>query len=189
VAERSPGSNRGRPSIDWEEAFAYYASLPDSERSYRAVAGYFGVSVRTVEAHGRKEHWKERLAQIRANVADAAAHELVESRLASLAQLNLLIDASWTLYAHQVTAGQVRVSPSDLPRLYKLREEINAQIAAESSGRPVAEAPDREFEDAEQRKLELIAALEEAGVFERLRNLLHKGSGDGADVAGDEDGA
>jgi hypothetical protein len=73
--------------------------------------------------------------------------------------------------------------------LYKLREEINAQIAAESSGRPVAETPDREFEDAEQRKLDLVAALEEAGVFERLRNLLHKGSDDGEDVAGDKEAA
>ena len=42
------GSDLGRPAIDWEQAFAFYASLPAERRSYQAVADKFGVSVRTV---------------------------------------------------------------------------------------------------------------------------------------------
>ena len=54
AAERQPGSDRGRPAIDWEAAFVYYASpARPGARSYQAVADQFGVSVRTVERHGR----------------------------------------------------------------------------------------------------------------------------------------
>jgi hypothetical protein len=172
VAKRAAGSDRGRPSIDWEEAFRTYASLPDRERSYGAVADAFGVSVRTVETHGRKSRWKERLARIKAEAADASDKQLADRRLEQLAEVNLLIDASLTTYAHQLRAGTVKVVPADLLRLYKLREDLWAQLAAESGARHAEALPELDPEDAERRKLELIAALEEAGAFERLRDAL-----------------
>lgn len=44
---RQPGSDRGRPACDWEQAFVYWAALPPERRSYAAVAAEFGVSART----------------------------------------------------------------------------------------------------------------------------------------------
>lgn len=171
MAERSPASNRGRPTIEWEEAFGYYASLPDRERSYQAVAEHFQVSTRTVERHGREKRWKERLSRIKADAAEAADQRIAHARAEKLAELELLIDASMTSYAQQLRAGSVKVVPGDLLRLFKLREELWAQEAVERGTRSAREAADEDPEDAEQRKRELVAALEEAGAFERLRNL------------------
>lgn len=171
MAERPPGSDRGRPSIDWEDAFLYYASLADTERSYRAVATHFSVSVRTVEAHGRKEHWKERLARIKADAAETADQRIAAVRAEKLAELDLLIDASLTTYAHQLRAGKVKIGAVDLTRLFKLREELWAQEAVRTAG-VGEESGEPEVEDPERRRRDLIAALEEAGAFERLRSLI-----------------
>lgn len=180
MAERQEGSNRGRPSIDWELAFAYYVSSPDTERSYRAVAEHFGVSVRTVEAHGRQGHWRERLGQIKAQAAETADERLAAERAEKLAEIDLLIGASLTSYAQQLRAGSVRVSPSDLLRLYKLREELWAQGDAERASQPADPTVTGDPVDAEQRKRDLILALEEAGVFERLRAHARPSADDGA---------
>jgi hypothetical protein len=183
MAERPSGSDRGRPSIDWEEAFRAYASMPDSERSYHAVAKLYDVSVRTVETHGRKERWKERLAGIKAEAAASADEQLVDAYVQQLAELDLLIDASLTSYAHQLRAGSVKVVPADLPRLFKLRADVSAEIASPQRVRPAEVEDDLIAEDAEARKRELVAALAEAGAFERLRNsisLPHAEPGDGA---------
>lgn len=171
MANRPDGSRRGRPSIDWEEAFGYYASLPDAERSYRAVADHYDISVRTVEAHGRKAHWRERLARIKAEAAATADQQLAETRAQQIAELNLLIDASLTTYAQQIRAGTVKVVPGDLVRLYKLREELVAQEALARDADSARIVAIEEPQDAEARKRELVAALVEAGAFERLRNL------------------
>jgi hypothetical protein len=164
--------------IDWEDAFGYYASLPDQGRSYQSVAERFRVSVRTVERHGREERWKERLARIKAEAADAADQRIANARAEKLAELELLIDASMTSYAQQLRAGSVKVVPSDLLRLFKLREELWAQEAIERGTRSARELTTDDPLDAEERKRELIAALEEAGAFERLRNLTHPPSDD-----------
>lgn len=171
MAERAPGSKRGRSAIDWEQAFGTYASLPDNERSYQAIAEHYGVSVRTVESHGQKENWKERLARIKADAAELADHEIAQARAEKLQELELLIDASMTSYAQQLRAGSVKVVPGDLLRLFKLREELWAQEALERGARAAREVVAEDPHDAERRKRELVAALEEAGAFERLRNL------------------
>ena len=131
MTERRSGSDRGRPSIEWEEAFGFYASLPGAERSYRAVAEHYDISVRTVEAHGRKEHWRERLAHIKARAAETADERLAAERAEKLAEIDLLIDASLTSYAQQLRAGSVQVVPGDLLRLYKLRA---GRLGPERSG-------------------------------------------------------
>ena len=171
MAERAPGSNRGRPAIDWEDAFRYYAALPDRERSYQAVAVHFDVSVRTVERHGREQRWKERLSRIKAEAAASADQQLAQVRAEKLAELELLIDASMTSYAQQLRAGSVKVVPGDLLRLFKLREELWAQDATERGVRSMRDVAQEDPQDAELRKRELVAALEEAGAFDRLRNL------------------
>ncbi|HEV2590450.1 MAG TPA: hypothetical protein VGU02_01030, partial [Gaiellaceae bacterium] len=59
AAERRPGSNSGRATIDWQQAFLFYVSLPPEQRDYQTVADEFGVSRRTVERHGRTDRWQQ----------------------------------------------------------------------------------------------------------------------------------
>lgn len=172
AAERNPGSDRGRPVIDWEQAFVYYASLPDPDRSYHAVAQQFDVSVRTVEGHGRREHWKQRLTDVQAKAAESADIQLAQERARKIAELEMLIDASMTTFAHQLRAGTVKVVPADLVRLFKLREELWAQEAAATTIRRASEAAQTNLEDPEERKREVARALHEAGAFDRLQHLL-----------------
>jgi len=177
--ERPAGSNCGRPSIDWEQAFRFYASLPDPERSYRAVATEFEVSVRTVEKHGRLEQWKDRLARVRAEAVEHADAALAQQRAEKLRETELLIDAALTSFAQQLRAGNVRVSPADLARLFKLRDELWTQIDHDTSHNRttgVVEENSEEGVDLERRRLEVVRALDEAGVFERLRALTHEGA-------------
>ena len=158
--------------------FQFYASLPDPERSYRAVADEFAVSVRTVEKHGRAGQWKDRLARVRAEAAEQADAALAQQRAEKLRETELLIDAAMTSFAQQLRAGSVRVSPADVTRLFKLRDELWTQIDHDASlGRAtsVAEEENGEGEvDPELRRREIVRALDEAGVFERLRNLIRR---------------
>lgn len=173
AASRKPGSKEGRPLIDWEAAFVFYASLPDPTRSYQAVAAHYGVSVRTVEKHGRTGRWRERVAQIQASAAESADAQLAEQRAAKLAELELLIEAVMTTFAHQLRAGTVKVVPADLLRLFKLREELWAQAAAENAQRHATQAANQQpDEDLDTRNLEIARALYEAGAFDRLKALV-----------------
>jgi hypothetical protein len=184
VAERAPGSNRGRPAIDWEDAFTYYASLPASERSYRAVADHFGVSVRTVERHGREDGWKQRLGAIEAAAAAGNDARLAETRAKRRADLLRLIDASLTTYARQLSAGTTRVAPNHLTQFHRLLQELeHEEAAATAELRDQAVADPAHEEDVQARKLEIVRALDEAGVFDRLRRHAH---GTAADTAREE---
>lgn len=173
MGERAVGSDRGRASIDWEQAFRFYASLTDPERSYQAVADEFQVSVRTVEKHGRVEGWKERLARVRAEAAEQADAALAGQRAEKLRETELLIDAALTSFAQQLRAGSVRVSPADLARLFKLRDELWTQIDHDTGSHRATTAVEENENavDPEVRRREIVQALDEAGVFERLRNL------------------
>jgi hypothetical protein len=168
--------------IDWERAFQFYASLSDPQRSYQAVANAFDVSVRTVEKHGRVEGWKERLGRVRAEAAEQADAALAQQRAEKLRETELLIDAALTTFAQQLRAGDVRVSPADLTRLFKLRDELWTQIDHDSNlGRATTatEKSDGDGVDPEVRRRQIVRALDEAGVFERLRNLSQEKQGDG----------
>jgi hypothetical protein len=169
--ERKPGSNLGRAAVDWPQAFYYYASLPGDRRNYRTVAAYYKVSVRTVEKHGLREHWKERAREIDREAAAAAAATLATDRAHKLVELEKLIDASEVRYAQNLGRGDVRISAADLPRLHKLRKELWDDLDAEPvepARAPVAE----QNADSSERKLEVLRALREAGALERVRELI-----------------
>lgn len=161
----------GRPAIDWEQGFLFYASLSPAERAYRAVADHFAVSPRTVERHGRDKGWKARIRALEAEAAALADTRLSEERARTLADLNLLLGASLHSYATELRAGKVKFSPSDLLRLFKLSQELwstDDQARREKSPVPEAESLDQAAEEA--RTLEVIQALQEAGPFDRLQS-------------------
>jgi len=155
---RQPGSDRGRPVIDWEAAFAFFASLPADGRSYAAVAARFGVSKRTVETHGRNGGWRERVASIEADAARQADERLGHARADQLADFHRLIEASCVAYARQLASGQVKVTASDLVGLIK----ISLQLWGEPTARVEVLSGSPEWALLRSRILDTLAAYPEA---------------------------
>jgi hypothetical protein len=157
---------RSRPATDWEEAFAYYASLPPSERSYAAVASRLGVSRRTVEGHGYREHWKQRLRAIEQEAARRTQESLISGRVEEVQKIQQLIDESLLGYAKRLQDG-MRMTPADLERMNRLSrallDEIDETASAEASA-ITAEPPERTVAHAEA----VITALARAGALEAL---------------------
>ena len=132
-ADRShQDASHGRTAVDWAEAYTYFTGLPSNQRSYRAVAERFGVSVRTVERHGRRERWRERAAMVDADAIRQADRKLGRARADQLADFHRLIEASCIAYARQLASGRVRVTASDLVGLMKMSLQLFGQ--ADSRG-------------------------------------------------------
>src|SRR5690349_8639636 len=108
TGKRQPGSNLGRAATDWDAAFLSYAALPPPERSYQAVAGLHGVSVRTVERHGRERDWKARAAALDREAQSQAAERLATERAAKIGDVEKLVDASLVYYAGLIRDGRVK---------------------------------------------------------------------------------
>jgi hypothetical protein len=165
--KRVKGSTRSRgarPAIDWDAAFGYYGSLSPAERSYAAVAAEFGVSVRTVETHGRKEKWKERVHTIATETRARTADSLVEARVAEVEEMRRLINASLVGYAEALRNG-MRMSPVDLERLNRLSVALNEEALSPRLERTVVDKPpDRTPEHVEA----VIDALAETGALQAI---------------------
>jgi hypothetical protein len=166
AAERKPGSDRGRPALDWNRAFLFYAALPSEERSYAAVAAEFAVSARTVERHGCEERWRERALEIDRQAAATAAARLADQRAATLTDLEKLVEASLVSFAQKLREGTVRLGAADLPRLHKLLKELWAEPGVRPSV-PSAPEPGGGELDPVEHKRQVLQALHEAGVLER----------------------
>lgn len=158
AADRKPGSDRGRAAIDWQAAFAFFASLPPESRSYAAVATRFGVSQRTVETHGQRDGWRDRVAEIEADAARQAAERLGRARADQLIDFHRLIEASCVAYAKQLATGQVRVTASDLVGLIK----ISLQLWGEPTARVEVLSGSPEWATLRTRILEALAAHPDA---------------------------
>jgi hypothetical protein len=166
AAERKPGSDRGRPALDWEQAFLFYVALPPERRDYAAVAAEFGVSARTVERHGRSERWRERARELDREASATAAARLVEERAARLSDLERLVEASFLGIAQKLREGTLRLSAADLPRLHKLLRELWQEPPPEPSEPSPAE-PGGEEPASLEHKLQVLQALQEAGLLEQ----------------------
>jgi hypothetical protein len=166
AVERKPGSDRGRTAIDWQQAFHYYAALPPDQRDYRNVAEHFGVSVRTVERHGLNKHWRASAEEIDREAAEAARATLAGQRATKLSETSQLIDASYVAYAQQLRDGKVRISPADLARLDKLRRELWNE--SDATAPPPQRRTAAEPADPVAHKLEVLRALRDAGILDRL---------------------
>ena len=164
---RQPGSDLGRPLIDWEQAFAFFASLAPERRSYAAVASEFGVSIRTVERHGRSEQWQQRLRLINAQAAAETNSMLGRARAEQIGKLVKLIDASLVAYADRLRRGDVRIGPADLDRLYKLWQQLQHELAQPPETRAADEQPPSPDRSPEHTAA-VIEALRETGTLSAL---------------------
>jgi hypothetical protein len=164
---RQPGSDLGRPLIDWEQAFAFFASLAPERRSYAAVAAEFGVSVRTVERHGRSEQWQQRLRLINTQAAAETDNMLGHARADQIGKLVKLIDASLVAYAERLRRGDVRIGPADLDRLYKLWQQLQHELAQPPEPQAADEQPAAPLRSPEHTAA-VIEALRETGTLSAL---------------------
>src|SRR6266851_4987616 len=166
MADRGNAKQGARAAIDWEAAFAFFASLSPERRSYAAVAAEFGVSVRTVERHGRSEQWQQRLRLIKAQAAAETNSMLGSARAEQIGKLVKLIDASLVAYAERLRRGYVRIGPADLDRLYKLWQQLQHELAQppepEVDEQPASPARSPEHTAA------VIEALRETGTLSAL---------------------
>jgi hypothetical protein len=174
-----------RHEVDWHQAFLYFASLPTGVRTYQAVADQYGVSVRTVERHGRNDDWHRQARQLDREAAQVAAERLRDKRADDLVDTEKLIDGSYVRYANQLVAGDVRVTPGDIVKLHGLRQQIWEMKETELAGRFDPEPAQVEPADPTQHKLEVLRALDDAGV---LHQLLHPDRDGHDDDAHDHDG-
>jgi hypothetical protein len=155
---RKPGRDRGHRAIDWEAAFQYYAALSPEKRTYKAVAIRFDVSSRTVEAHGRRDRWIERLQAIEADAARRADLELGRGRAEQLADFRKLVEASCVAYARQLAAGDVRITASDLVGLIR----ISLQLYGEPTARVELVSASSEWAALRTRILDALTPYPEA---------------------------
>jgi len=168
-SKRKPGSESGKPAIDWGQAFLYYAGLSPQQRSYQAVADNFNVSVRTVERHGRNEQWKQQANDLDQAAIDAYAERVRDIRVEKLADVERLIDATHVSYANQLREGKVPVRPADLPRLHALRTELWNE--SDDHNDSTQTRPPADPFDPSERKLHVLQALHESGALTDLLNL------------------
>jgi hypothetical protein len=150
--------------VDWEDAFAYYAALAPSERSYAAVADHFEISPRTVERHGREEQWKKRLSEIHAHVEANTNAMIAESRIAQMTNTIKLIEATFIGYAEKLRRGDVRMVPGDLEKLNRLLGQLTDELAAPPNISASPSALTRSPEDVAA----VMEALAECGALDAL---------------------
>lgn len=168
AAERRPGSDRGRPAIDWQKAFLFYASLPTERRDYQTVADEFAVSRRTVERHGREDQWKQQARALDRESFRLAAQRLRDERADTLVDTEKLVEATYVSYANQLVTGQVKITPTHVVKLFELRERLWQLRDAETADQLEQVAEPADPIDPTERKLQVLRALEDAGVLDRL---------------------
>lgn len=155
----------GKSAVDWEAAFAFYAALPPRERTYAAVAAEFNVSPRTVETHGRSDHWKQRLRTIDTETAARTVDALVDARVEEINKLRRLIEASLFAYAERLREG-MRMSPADLERLNRLSLALIDE-AANPRIDPTTDNKETEARTPEH-SVAVLEALAESGALAAL---------------------
>jgi hypothetical protein len=155
---RNPAANPGHPACDWEAAFTFWAALTPEERSYQAVATEFGVSVRTVETHGRRERWAGRLRAIQAQAAAQTDALLASAWAERLAEVEKLLEASLVTYAQQLRGGGVRITASEFVGLVRLI----LQLRGEPTGRIELVADSQEWIGLRTTILDALAAYPDA---------------------------
>jgi hypothetical protein len=144
--------------VDWEDAAVFFIALPPGERSYRRVADHYGISVRTVERHGREEGWRQRARLVDAQAARRADEEIADKRGKQLIEFNQLIEASCVVYARGLASGEVKITASEFVGLIK----ASLLLHGEAASRVEIIAGQQEWETVRGRILNALAAFPEA---------------------------
>jgi hypothetical protein len=109
-----------------KKAFEFYYGLGEG-RSYKLVAGEFGVVLGTVKMWGRVFGWKQRCHERDAEVARAMADRSLEENMESLARNRRIVKMGLIQVAKAVAEGKVKVTMADLDRLVRLEEYLREE--------------------------------------------------------------
>jgi transposase len=103
-----------------QDAFEYYHGL-GAKRRYRAVAEHFGVSLSTIKAWARAGHWRQRLAERKADIATQAAEKSTSAAVTDLSQLKKITRLGLMRVAKALAEGRDSSKQiADLDRIVRL---------------------------------------------------------------------
>jgi len=104
-----------------EEAFAFYAELPATERRYSAVAERFAVSLPSVKLWASKGKWRRRVAERDARVVRRAVDKAETAEVDTRARYLKFVEIALIKLANGIASGEVKGTFSDLDRLVRLK--------------------------------------------------------------------
>jgi uncharacterized protein YjcR len=117
-----------------KKAFEFYYGLGEG-RSYKLVAGEFGVALGTVKMWGRTFGWKQRCRERDAEVVRTMADRNLEEGVESLARNRKFVKMGLIQVAKAIAEGKVKVTMADLDRLVRLEEYLREEGGPETGGR------------------------------------------------------
>jgi hypothetical protein len=121
---RRKNHNGRRPAVDWAAAFSFYAALGPGNRSFRRVAAEFRVSEQSVHKWARREHWRERIADIDRRVAAKVNAEVDRSLADRRATTILIAEAVRIAFMRDLISGRYKPTASDVVAFAKLEMEL-----------------------------------------------------------------
>lgn len=114
-----------RPRIDWDAAFAYFASDPTI--SFGKVGKQFGVSDVAVGKHAKRDNWNQRRAELLEQAANSALQRARRTREQRITKVLGLVDSAIDGFDTQLDAKIAEAKLSDLPALVKLTELLEGE--------------------------------------------------------------
>ena len=151
----------GRPSVNYDEALAYYAALGPA-RTFGKVAERFGVSDTAVRRRATRDRWQERVRAIDAEAALRAKEKVTRTRAERIEDTVKLVEAARVAYARQLSQG-AKVTGHELAALLR----IEALLEGEATDR----VDYATFRDALTLALGRVATEERDSVLAELRAL------------------
>ena len=109
-----------------KKAFEFYYGLGEG-RSYKLVAGEFGVALGTVKMWGRVFRWRQRCRERDAEVVRTMADRSLEENVESLARNRKIVKMGLMQVAKAIAEGKVKVTMADLDRLIRLEEYLREE--------------------------------------------------------------
>jgi len=104
-------------------AFEAYAAM-GAKRSYKAVAGQFGVALSTVKGWAKTGQWNQRLAEREAREARLLADRSLQEGITETERNLKIVRMTLVKLAKDIHEGRVKGVISDVDRLVRLEEHL-----------------------------------------------------------------
>jgi hypothetical protein len=114
-------------AIDWDRAFAFFASLEPTERSFQRVADEFPVSYTSVKKHAKAERWIERAEALDKRAAEQANRQIVKARSERIADVIEIAVEARRVYLEQLKGGEHEVKGSDVAALTRTEALVEGE--------------------------------------------------------------
>jgi hypothetical protein len=106
-----------------QNAFEYYRSL-GPKRSYRRVAGQFGVSVSSIKAWAQAGRWQDKITERDAQIARETADRTMEAGVQENERNLKIVRMALLQLAKDISERKIKGQLSDVDRLIRLEEYL-----------------------------------------------------------------